>query len=46
MGQAAVRLFLELAAAPAAPYAQRQVVLQPELFVRESSLRREAMLAG
>jgi len=39
MGQAAVRLFLELAAAPAAPFSQRQVVLQPELFVRESSLQ-------
>jgi LacI family transcriptional regulator len=37
MGQAAVRLFLELAAAPEAPFLQRQVVLQPELFVRESS---------
>ena len=40
MGEAAVRLFLELAAAPHAPFAQRQVVLQPELFVRESSLQR------
>ncbi|MGI4886691.1 MAG: LacI family DNA-binding transcriptional regulator [Janthinobacterium lividum] len=40
MGEAAVRLFLELAAAPNAPFAQRQVVLQPELFVRESSLQR------
>jgi LacI family transcriptional regulator len=37
MGEAAVRLFLELAAAPDAPFMQRQVVLQPELFVRESS---------
>ena len=41
MGQAAVRLFLELAAAPDAPFMQRQVVLQPELFVRESSLQRQ-----
>ena len=39
MGQAAVRLFLELAAEPGAPFTQRQVVLQPELFVRESSRR-------
>jgi LacI family transcriptional regulator len=39
MGQAAVRLFLELAAEPASPFSQRQVVLQPELFVRESSLQ-------
>jgi LacI family transcriptional regulator len=42
MGQAAVRLFLELTAAPAMPFAQRQVVLQPELFVRESSLHESA----
>ncbi|TPG63662.1 LacI family DNA-binding transcriptional regulator [Hymenobacter nivis] len=42
MGEAAVRLFLELAAAPHAPFAQRQVVLQPELFVRESSLQGQA----
>ncbi|WP_460583231.1 LacI family DNA-binding transcriptional regulator [Hymenobacter arcticus] len=41
MGQAAVRLFLELAAAPDAPFTQRQVVLQPELFVRESSRQGE-----
>ena len=39
MGQAAVRLFLELAAAPEAPFIQRQVVLQPELFIRASSLQ-------
>ncbi|QKG52440.1 LacI family DNA-binding transcriptional regulator [Hymenobacter sp. BRD67] len=39
MGAAAVRLFLELAAAPHAPLAPRQVVLEPELFVRESSQR-------
>jgi LacI family transcriptional regulator len=39
MGQAAVRLFLELTTSPATPFAQRQVVLQPELFVRESSLQ-------
>ncbi|MVN76010.1 substrate-binding domain-containing protein [Hymenobacter sp. HMF4947] len=38
MGAATVRLFLELATAPDAPFAQRQVVLQPELFVRASSL--------
>ena len=40
MGEAAVRLFMELATAPHAPFAQRQVVLQPELFGRESSLQR------
>jgi LacI family transcriptional regulator len=40
MGEAVVRLFLELIAAPEAPFTQRQVVLQPELFVRESSLQR------
>ena len=39
MGEAAVRLFLELAAAPEAQFVQRQVVLQPELFIRESSLQ-------
>ncbi|MGI4874716.1 MAG: LacI family DNA-binding transcriptional regulator [Janthinobacterium lividum] len=39
MGEAAVRLFLELAATPDAPFVQRQVVLQPELFVRQSSVR-------
>jgi LacI family transcriptional regulator len=39
MGQAAVRLFLELTATPSTPFAQRQVVLQPELFVRQSSLQ-------
>jgi LacI family transcriptional regulator len=39
MGEAAVRLFLELAAAPEALFMQRQVVLQPELFIRESSLQ-------
>lgn len=38
MGQAAVRLFLELAASPEAHFIQRQVVLQPELFIRASSL--------
>ena len=39
MGEAAVRLFLELAATPESPFTQRQVVLQPELFIRESSLQ-------
>jgi LacI family transcriptional regulator len=42
MGEAAVRLFLELAAAPEALFMQRQVVLQPELFIRESSLQATA----
>lgn len=39
MGEAAVRLFLELSAAPETQFMQRQVVLQPELFIRESSLQ-------
>ncbi|TYZ14155.1 LacI family transcriptional regulator [Hymenobacter lutimineralis] len=38
MGQATVRLFLELIDSAGGAYTQRQVVLQPELFVRESSL--------
>jgi LacI family transcriptional regulator len=37
MGEAVVRLFLELAAAPESAFTQRQVVLQPELFIRGSS---------
>ncbi|HEX8507837.1 MAG TPA: LacI family DNA-binding transcriptional regulator [Hymenobacter sp.] len=39
MGQAAFRLFTELMEAGDAPFSQRQVVLQPQLFVRASSLR-------
>ena len=39
MGQAAFRLFTELVEAEGAPFAHRQVVLQPQLFVRPSSLR-------
>ncbi|MDB5234596.1 MAG: hypothetical protein JWR44_1589 [Hymenobacter sp.] len=39
MGQAAFRLFTELVQAGDAPFSQRQVVLQPQLFVRASSLR-------
>lgn len=38
MGQATVRLFLELMEAKGTPFYQRQVVLQPQLFIRESSL--------
>jgi len=38
MGQATMRLFLELREAGDAPALQRQVILQPRLFVRESSL--------
>jgi LacI family transcriptional regulator len=38
MGQAAFRLFTELMEAGDTPFSQRQVVLQPQLFVRESSL--------
>ena len=38
MGHAAVRLFLELVQAEGGAFASRQVVLQPQLFIRESSL--------
>ncbi|MBO0356315.1 LacI family DNA-binding transcriptional regulator [Hymenobacter sp. BT186] len=38
MGQAAVRLFLELVEAKGTNFSHRQVVLQPQLFVRDSSL--------
>ncbi|WP_426058148.1 LacI family DNA-binding transcriptional regulator [Hymenobacter sp. B1770] len=40
MGQAAFRLFTELVAAEGSAFSQRQVVLQPQLFVRASSLRK------
>ena len=40
MGQAAFRLFTELVAAEGTSFSQRQVVLQPQLFVRASSLRK------
>lgn len=39
MGRAAVRLFPELLRVEAGACAARQVVLQPQLFLRESSLR-------
>ncbi|WP_201985952.1 LacI family DNA-binding transcriptional regulator [Hymenobacter rubidus] len=39
MGQSAFRLFMDLVEAGDTPPVQRQVVLQPELFVRASSLR-------
>ncbi|QHJ09122.1 LacI family DNA-binding transcriptional regulator [Hymenobacter busanensis] len=39
MGQAAVRLLLELIEANGAPFTPRQIVLGPELLVRGSSLR-------
>jgi LacI family transcriptional regulator len=42
MGAAAVRLFLELVAQPDSAFMQRQVVLQPELFIRGSSLKATA----
>jgi LacI family transcriptional regulator len=42
MGQAAFRLFTELVEAEGTPFSQRQVVLQPQLFVRASSLRKGA----
>lgn len=38
MGQASVRLFLELLETAGANATHRQVILQPELFIRESSL--------
>ena len=40
MGQAAVRLLLELIETEGAPFSPRQVSLRPELLVRQSSLRR------
>ncbi|WP_324678046.1 LacI family DNA-binding transcriptional regulator [Hymenobacter sp. GOD-10R] len=46
MGQAAVRLFLELVESKGTPFSQRQVVLQPELFVRGSSLHAASASAG
>ncbi|MBD2724656.1 MULTISPECIES: LacI family DNA-binding transcriptional regulator [Hymenobacter] len=39
MGQATFRLFTELVEAEGAAFSNRQVVLQPQLFVRASSLR-------
>jgi len=39
MGQAAFRLFTEIMEAEGTGFSQRQVVLQPQLFVRASSLR-------
>jgi LacI family transcriptional regulator len=39
MGQAAVRLLLELIEANGQPFAPRQVALRPQLLVRESSVR-------
>ncbi|SFQ83774.1 LacI family DNA-binding transcriptional regulator [Hymenobacter arizonensis] len=41
MGQAAFRLFTELLAAEGMSFSQRQVVLQPQLVVRASSLRKQ-----
>ena len=43
MGQAAFRLFTELLSAEGTAFSQRQVVLQPQLFVRASSLRKGAV---
>ena len=45
MGQASVRLFLELLEAKGTPFTQRQVVLQPELFIRDSSLHSKTAAA-
>ena len=42
MGQASVRLFLELMETKGPAFSHRQVVLQPQLFIRESSLHGEA----
>jgi LacI family transcriptional regulator len=44
MGQAAVRLLLELIEADGRPFAPRQVSLRPELLVRNSSLRTSMVL--
>lgn len=41
MGQAAVRLLLELIEADGRPFAPRQLALRPELLVRSSSTRRQ-----
>jgi LacI family transcriptional regulator len=41
MGQAAFRLFTDLVEAEGAAFSQRQVMLQPQLFVRASSLQKE-----
>jgi LacI family transcriptional regulator len=41
MGQSATRLLLEIMEEKGRPFAARQVVLQPELFVRASSLRQK-----
>jgi len=43
MGQAAFRLFTELVEAEGTAFSQRQVVLQPQLFVRASSLRKDTV---
>jgi LacI family transcriptional regulator len=40
MGQAAFRLFTDLVEAEGAAFSQRQVMLQPQLFVRASSLQK------
>ena len=40
MGQEAVRLFLEILQARPGTFQPRRVVLQPEILIRESSLRR------
>ena len=41
MGQASVRLLLELIEADGRPFAPRRLSLRPELLVRESSIRQE-----
>ncbi|TGE08643.1 LacI family DNA-binding transcriptional regulator [Hymenobacter fodinae] len=43
MGQAAVRLLLELIEADGRPFAPRQVALRPELLVRNSSVRNSSV---
>ncbi|QJX48219.1 LacI family DNA-binding transcriptional regulator [Hymenobacter taeanensis] len=45
MGQAAVRLLLELIEADGRPFAPRQVALRPELLVRNSSARNASELS-
>jgi LacI family transcriptional regulator len=41
MGQAAVRLLLEVIEAGSTPFTPRQVALRPELLVRDSSVRQQ-----
>jgi len=46
MGQATVRLLLELIEASGTPFTPRQIVLRPELLIRDSSLREARKTGG